>query len=82
MLWVDDFLYLCDEKLMNKRLIFTTSAEIVRVNADSVVYVIADGNYSTINLAEGGNFVLALQLGQIERRISELLDAGDSRLSV
>lgn len=72
-------MYLCDEKLMNKRLIFTTSAEIVRVYADSVVYVIADGNYSTINLADGGNFVLALQLGQIERRISELLDAGDSR---
>lgn len=66
-------------KLMNKRLIFTTTTEIVRVAADSVVYITADGNYSAITLADGENFVLTLQLGQIERRIAEMLDKDDHR---
>lgn len=30
---------------MDKRLIFTTSAEIVRVPPESVVFIVADGNY-------------------------------------
>ena len=66
-------------KLMNKRLIFTTTTEIVRMPADSVVFITADGNYSTITLADGENFVLTLQLGQIERRIAEMLDKDDHR---
>lgn len=64
---------------MNKRLFFTTTTEIVRVPADSVVYVTADGNYSSITLADGEHFVLTMQLGQIERRISEILDEDDHR---
>ena len=59
---------------MDKRLIFTTSTEIVRVPADTVVHITADGNYSAINMADGGCFVLTLQLGQIERRIADMLD--------
>lgn len=66
-------------KLMNKRLIFTTTTEIVRVPADSVVFITADGNYSAITLADGENFVLTLQLGQIERRIAEMLEKDDHR---
>lgn len=66
-------------KLMNKRLIFTTTTEIVRVPADSVVFITANGNYSAITLADGENFVLTLQLGQIERRIAEMLDKDDHR---
>ena len=66
-------------KLMNRHLIFTTTTEIVRVPADAVVYVAADGNYSAINLADGGSFVLTLQLGQIERRLSEMLEVNDNR---
>lgn len=66
-------------KLMNKHLIFTTTTEIVRVPADSVVFITADGNYSAITLADGENFVLTLQLGQIERRIAEMLDKDDHR---
>lgn len=46
---------------------------------DTVVYIAADGNYSVITMAEGGNFVLTLQLGQIERRIAEMLDYDDNR---
>lgn len=66
-------------KLMNRHLVFTTTTEIVRVPADAVVFVAADGNYSAINLADGGSFVLTLQLGQIERRLSEMLEVNDNR---
>lgn len=64
---------------MGKRLVFTTSTDILRVPSDTVVYISADGNYSVITLADGGNFVLTLQLGQVERRIAEVLDSSDSR---
>lgn len=64
---------------MDKRLIFTTSTEIVRVPSNTVVYITADGNYSVITMADGENFVLTLQLGQIERRIAEMLNSNDNR---
>lgn len=64
---------------MNKRLVFTTSTEILRVPAEAVVFITADGNYSAINMADGGCFVLTLQLGQIERRIADMLDSNDNR---
>lgn len=66
-------------KLMNRRLIFFTSTEIVRIPADSVVFITADGNYSAITLADGENIVLTLQLGLVERRIAEMLDKDDHR---
>lgn len=47
--------------------------------AESVVFITADGNYSAITMADGENFVLTLQLGQIERRIAEMLDKDDHR---
>ena len=64
---------------MNRRLIFTTSAEIVRVPPESVVYISADGNYSDMTMADGGKYVLSLQLGHIERRIAEMLEKDDHR---
>lgn len=64
---------------MDRHLVFATSTEIVRVPPDSVVFISADGNYSAITLADGENFVLTLQLGQIERRIAAMLDADDNR---
>lgn len=64
---------------MDKRLVFVTSTEIVRVPSDTVVYISADGNYSVITLADGGTFVLTLQLGQIERRIADMLEGNDNR---
>lgn len=64
---------------MGKRLVFATTTEIVRVPADAVVFVTASGNYSAITMADGGNYVLTLQLGQIEKRIARMLDADDNR---
>lgn len=46
---------------------------------DTVVYITADGNYSAMTLIDGEQFVLTLQLGQIERRIAENLDSDDNR---
>lgn len=47
--------------------------------SDTVVYITADGNYSVITLADGESFVLTMQLGQIERRIAEMLESDDNR---
>lgn len=66
-------------KIMNTRLIFTTTTDMVRIPTESVVYITADGNYSSITLADGEKFVLTMQLGQIERRIAEILDKEDYR---
>ncbi len=64
---------------MDKRLVFSTSTEILRVPSDSVVYISADGNYSVMTTADGGSFVLTLQLGQIERRIADMPGDNDNR---
>lgn len=64
---------------MSKNLIFATSTELIRVPADAVVYISADGNYSSIKMADGGEYVLTLQLGQMEKRISEMVEENDNR---
>lgn len=64
---------------MSKNLSFATSTELIRVPSDAVIYITADGNYSCITMADGGKYVLTLQLGQIERRISEMVDRSDNR---
>lgn len=64
---------------MSKELLFFTSTEFVRVPADAVVFISADGNYSAITMADESNYVLTLQLGQIERRIAEKVEGDDNR---
>lgn len=64
---------------MSKALLFHTSTELIRVLAEAVVFVTADGNYSAITLADGSEYVLTLQLGHIERRIADMVDNGDNR---
>lgn len=61
------------------RLVFATSTEVLRVPADAVVFVTADGNYSALTTADGEDFVLTMQLGQIEKRLAEMLDGNDNR---
>lgn len=61
------------------RLVFNTSTEVLRVPADAVVFVPADGNYSALTTADGEDFVLTMQLGQIEKRLAEMLDDNDNR---
>ena len=46
---------------------------------EAVVFISADGNYSSIKMADGGEYVLTMQLGQMEKRISEMVDPNDNR---
>ncbi|MDE6715738.1 MAG: LytTR family transcriptional regulator DNA-binding domain-containing protein [Muribaculaceae bacterium] len=64
---------------MSKNLVFNTSSELIRIPSDNMVYVVADGNYSAIITADGGKYVLTLQLGQIEHKIQESVTADDKR---
>lgn len=52
-------------------LIFSTTTELIRIPSDSVVFISADGNYSSIFTADGAEYVITMQLGQVERKISE-----------
>lgn len=64
---------------MSMNLVFTTSTELIRLPSDTVVYISADGNYSTIHSADGSEYVITLQLGQMEKRIGEMVDYHDNR---
>ncbi|MCM1290456.1 MAG: LytTR family transcriptional regulator [Prevotella sp.] len=64
---------------MDKSILFSTSSELIRVPSEAVVFITADGNYSTITMADGSEYVLTMQLGQIERSISERVDGDDNR---
>ena len=64
---------------MSMNLLFSTSTELIRIPADAVVFISADGNYSSIKMADGGEYILTLQLGQMEKKISEMVDDNDNR---
>lgn len=64
---------------MGKILLFITSTELIRVSTDAVVYIGADGNYSSIKTVDGNEYVLTQQLGQMEKRISEMVEHDDNR---
>lgn len=64
---------------MGKMLLFSTSMEMLRVPAKSVVYITADGNYSAITMADGTEYMLTRQLGQIEQQIGYMIDEQDNR---
>lgn len=64
---------------MSKYLLFTSSTELVRIPIETLVYVTADGNYSSITTADGGHYVLTLQIGQIERKIADMVEKKDHR---
>lgn len=63
---------------MDKILIFASANELIRVSSSAVVYITADGNYSAITTVDGSKHVLTMQLGQIERRIAESINAGNN----
>jgi len=70
-------LYLCSRK-MKEYLIISTSVELVRIAADDVLCILADGNYSTITAVNGETRVVTLQLGQVERLIANQLTSGNT----
>lgn len=64
---------------MNDCLIFSTSVELVKVPAPAVVCIVADGNYSSLLLADGCSNMLTMQLGQVERYIAQVVGESDYR---
>lgn len=58
---------------------FISASEILRIPSDMVVFVTADGNYSVITTADGGEYVLTMQLGKVERHFGAMLDENDNR---
>ena len=64
---------------MNSSLTFSTSGELIRVPSEAVVLITADGNYSAISLVDGSEYVVTLQLGQIERKLMEQVKDNDNR---
>ena len=51
----------------------STTTEMVRLSEENVICITSDGNYSHICTIGGETFMVASQLGQIERLISEQL---------
>ena len=64
---------------MDRSLTFSTSGELIRVPSEAVVLITADGNYSVVILADGSEYVLTLQLGQIERKLMDFVTSSDNR---
>ena len=65
--------------MMDRSLTFSTSGELIRVPSEAVVLITADGNYSVVTLADGSEYVLTLQLGQIERKLMDFVTSSDNR---
>lgn len=63
---------------MKEYLIISTSVELVRIAADDVLCILADGNYSTISAVNGESRIVTLQLGQVERLIANQLTSGNT----
>ena len=58
---------------MNKKLIISTSIDLVRIALERIVYISSDGNYSTIMQTDNEVRMVSFQLGQIEKMISSQL---------
>ncbi len=58
---------------MKKELIISTSNDLVRIAPEKIVYILSDGNYSTLVQTDNEVRMLSYQLGQIEKMISSQL---------
>ena len=63
---------------MSDRLVFSNANELISVPSAKVIFVEADGNYSSLFMADGDYFVLTIQLGQIERKMAEMDNVGEN----
>ena len=60
---------------MNKLIVISTGTELLRIPADRLVYISADGNYSDVVTQDNRKTMVSMQLGQIEDLIAEQLGA-------
>lgn len=58
---------------MSKYLVLTNSNEVVRVSPDRIVYILSDGNYSTMTLVDKDEHVFSFNLASFEKLIEQQL---------
>ena len=65
-----------NNSLMPKFITISKGTEFLRIPADHLVYISADGNYSNVVTRDGKSALVSYQLGQVEDLIADQL--GDS----
>ena len=63
---------------MKRYIIISKGTELLRIPADSLMFVSSDGNYSNIITEDGRTRLVTLQLGQIEDILQEQLSNAES----
>lgn len=64
-------------------LVISSAQELLRISEQDIVYILAEGNYSTLLVKGGEKRLVTLQLGQIERLIAEQIqDAASSFIRI
>ena len=63
---------------MKGYIIISKGTELLRIPADSLMFVSSDGNYSNITTEDGRTRLVTLQLGQIEDILQEQLSNAES----
>lgn len=66
---------------MGTHLVISRGTELLRVPADRLIYIAADGNYSYVVTQDGRKAMVSFQLGQIEDLIDQQLGDAGSRFS-
>lgn len=56
-----------------KHIVISRGTELLRIPADSLMYITSEGNYSTAMTRDGRKRLISLQLGQIEDIIGDQL---------
>lgn len=64
---------------MNKHIVISKGAELLRIPADCLMYVAADGNYSNVITSDGHSKLVTYQLGQIQDAINNQIDENESK---
>lgn len=64
---------------MNKHIIISKGTELLRIPAESLVFVSSDGNYSNITTEDGRTRLVTLQLGQMEDILQDQLADAESK---
>ncbi len=58
---------------MSKHLVLINSNEIVRVSPDRIIFILSDGNYSTMTLVDKDEHVFSFNLASFEKVIEQQL---------
>lgn len=67
--------------MLGSHLVISKGTELLRIPAERLVYIEADGNYSHVVAQDGRKAMVSFQLGQIEDLIDNQLGEDGSRFS-